>query len=215
MKKLLSFIVTTLVTISAIGQSYTDMESGIIANTYKLARDTQSFFSNDSSYHIESPMYSLGSKRYSTRNTLMQIAKDQTGYYFIVILPVKDENEEERFYGPSPLRQITLYDSNGDSVTLSHCFVSRYFMSAEMPGLIVGTSDYRLTMAFTVDDIESLLSREYVGYDIARGYCREYFSGKAKRIRSFNKNLRTAKRVLDKRSKSVFKRRNGAFNPDM
>ncbi len=191
------------------------MESGIIANTHKFARDTQSFFSNDTVYRIESPMYSLGPKKYSARNPLMQIAKDQTGYYFTVILPLNNEDEGERFYGPSPLRQITLYASDGDSVTLSHCFVSRYFMSAEMPGLIVGTSDYRLTMAFTVDDIDSLLSREYVGYDIARGYCRENFSGKAKRIRAFNKNLRTAKRVLDKRAKSVFKRRNGAFNPDL
>lgn len=215
MVKRLFFIILISVPVCALGQ---DIDAGFNIGVNEDNSRDWGWYGSDGDYYIDSPLYALGPKRYSTYNPLMKLSRDQSGYYFAVILPLNDADECDKFSKYGVLRHISLYTSDGDSVTMSYGFINIYTWIPEHRGLtgMIGIRNYRMMLTFSVDDINEFLNRTYVGYNISSGYCADNFSNKPSRVKSFNKSLHTARRILDKRVRRASKRGSAILgNPDL
>ncbi len=147
---------------------------------------------------------------------LMQIEKNVGQYRFIVKLPMKDKSDMD---SASIAPYMLLYTTSGDTVRLPWIRhqVNVYSWVPEQRGLtgMVGIRGYRATLVYAIDDIGAFLGREYNGCDIDDGYYVWDFHDDPKQIRSFNRNLKSAMKILERRCQRIIRTHDTGPYPDL
>lgn len=166
----------------------------------------------DSYYMVVSDLFSLGPDKYKWTNPKMFLVQDSCMYAFGVRFVFNEAPWKQHLEVGSTLKLIS---ASGDTTVLQkHPFayiVKFRWMNRPLRGVGWGGASmvkgYCVNLLYAIPDIDKLLSSVYVGFDVADGFYIQDFSDNAKRIKSFNKCLKSAKRNVDRRVKAtMFKR---------
>lgn len=169
-------------------------------------------------YWVRSKLYSFGPNKNAVNNPKMYLERNSEGYIMTVRFVFEDAPWKDSLSVGSTLK---LKSVSGDTVVLqkhpSGYFSKFRWLSEPLRG--VNWTGPRLVRGYCVDfqyevyNIDSLLSHNYCGFDMADGFYVQDFSNNPKRIKSFNRDLKSAKRNLDRRVKTAVNKKSAQYYP--
>lgn len=179
--------------------------------------DTYGYANSDSDYWARSGLYPLGSERYNFGNPKMYLIRNEGGYMLVVRFLFQEKPWSMGIsFGPS----MRLATTEGDTIGLDFQLMDKFVLRQRLDNVGNGSLGsrwrqlgYCVECYYFIPDIDVFLSRTYVGFNIG-GYYNQDYSDDAKRTKSLNRNLRTAKKGVDRRAQTVMKRRYLSTRPE-
>lgn len=172
----------------------------------------------DDTYWVRSSLYSLGPNKYAFTNPKMYMERDSGGY----ILNIRFIFEEAPWkYNLNIGSTLKLYTVTGDSTVLQKHplgYFSKFrWLSTPLRGVRWSGSTlvraYCVDFMYAVNNIDSLLSQNYCGFDVADGFYIQDFRNDPKRIKSFNPDLKSSRHHVDRRAKAAVFKRSALYYP--
>lgn len=169
-------------------------------------------------YLVRSALYPFGPNKNALNNPKMYLARDSEGYILTVRIVFEDAPWKHNLSVGSTLKLMSI---SGDTVVLQKHplgYFSKFRWLSEPlrgvnwagPQLVKG---YCVDFQYEVNNIDSLLSHNYCGFDMADGFYIQNFSDNPKRVKSFNRDMKDAKRNVDRRVKTAVYKKSALYYP--